>query len=179
MVRLHHVKKARKGQGVCWTCDRKIKKGDSYYWWKFKRGARHVRCKNHRPDPWDLVSNPKLATIMQAQDTAHRSLEAAVTVEDLKSALESLAETVRDVSSEYQESIDNILEHFPNGNPVSEECEEKISNLDLWADELENHEPEEWDEGAVAKGENVEEAKNDWFDNVRCEAENLSDECPI
>ena len=85
MPRVYFVKKARKDYPVG------IKKGDSYYWWKFRYGGIH-RSKT-RPRPSQLTQSEFLSTIYaiieEIQDVTITDFNS---IEELKEFIEEKAE---------------------------------------------------------------------------------------
>lgn len=132
MPRVHHVKKARKDNPVA-------KKGESYYWWKFRYGGKRYSLTPPRRS--QLTSSGHLAAIYEAEDAVTDvSLDTSTpdsliaTLEEVISAVESAAETFRDESEQYNESADNVEEHFP-GSWKAEEIREKGEACETAADE--------------------------------------------
>jgi hypothetical protein len=128
VYKVHKARKADKAYG--------IKKGDTYYWWKFRRGGK-VKSKTY-PKRSQLTRSSNLAALYDAVDAFQDSLGSATCVQDVADACRTASEAVQEVSEGYQESIDNILEYFTGGNPTSEEFEEKRDHLEGVASELEN-----------------------------------------
>jgi hypothetical protein len=146
MAKVQTVEKAQKDQGECGKCTKKIKKGDSYRWWKhrFGGGGKRVRCMdaNCRPRQSELTTSDKLSRVYAVAENVEDAIAAfrdSHEVEDLKSACTDGAEELRAVAEEYRESAQNIEDGF-NGNrvPMCDELEEKADHLDGVADELES-----------------------------------------
>lgn len=157
MPRINHVKKAQKDQGTCGGCSKPIKKGEPYKWIKFRFGGKRKRCESCTFRASDLTNSDKLSRVYGAQETAQDALsevtydEVSCDASEVKEILSDAASEIREVGEEYQESCDNIMEHFPSGNSTSEECEEKANELEGWADELEGWEP---NDGEFEESEN-------------------------
>lgn len=143
---------------------KKVKKtvrvlGDSYRWIKFNRCEKTVRCMDNscRFRPSDLTSSDKLSQLYGAQENAEDSVDLwdgeGDSVDDLKSAMEDLQNTVEEVSAAYGESADNIEQVFTGGSTTAEECREKSENLESWKNDLENIDFDEWD--GPAEGEEL------------------------
>lgn len=68
MPRINRVKKARKHQGHCGSCGKELPPGSSYIWWKFRYGARHVRCTSSAcsPKQSELTSSDRLSRVYAA-----------------------------------------------------------------------------------------------------------------
>jgi len=146
--------KARK-QYECGRCGRIIEKGEEYRKTTPRYSPKKIRCSDSgcyfRFS--ELVTSDKLSRAyklverLQEMDNPNK--------DDAVGELNIVAEEAREIASEYQESTDNIMEYFPNGNSQSEECEEKCGYLEEWADNLENL-ASEIDEGDVPDEETGE-----------------------
>jgi len=127
MPRVMFVKKARKDQSE------EIKKGDSYYWWKFRYGGRHV-SKTH-PKPSQLTQSPFLSGMMECEERIG-NLSTGDSVDNLRGEIESIAEDLRALGEEQTSSKDNMpegLQEGPTGELLSnraEACEEMADQLD-------------------------------------------------
>ena len=131
MARTTVVKAARKPQGKCRTCGVDINIGDPYKWAKPRYGAKAVVCGAHQITV-SMTSSSKMVTIWEAQESFSPG-----SPEKAAEELRGLAETVREVGQEYQDSADNQREYFPDSD-VAQENEDKAQELDGWADELES-----------------------------------------
>jgi hypothetical protein len=121
------------------------------------------------------------------------------TTDDIKTVLQDVANSAREVGQEYADSADNIESSWPSGNPTSEACRETSENLDSYADDLEQWEPstdwdqdialedarKQWDEtnpdeegDATGIDALVDIAKEEWMDEQRESAQSLMDEHP-
>lgn len=159
-MRVNRVAKARKAQRPCCKCSTAINVGDSYKWIKGRYGPKRTFCKDHSPRQSDMTSSDKLARLYSAQE----SIEDAVSLDELITALECAASDAREVGEEYQESADNIRETFSESN-TADECEQKHEDCESWADELEQ-----------AQQECEEIRDRDDEDFTDAEGEKLSDE---
>lgn len=130
MARTNTVKSARKSQGGCCVCRKPINIGDPYKWVKPRYRGKIVACPNCTI-PLSMTSSSKMVAIYEDVDGLDRT-----SVESVAEDLHALAETVRGVGEEYQESADNQREYFPDSE-VADENEEKAQELDGWADNLE------------------------------------------
>ncbi|KPL26825.1 MAG: hypothetical protein AMJ72_12320 [Acidithiobacillales bacterium SM1_46] len=126
MPRVHHVKSARKDNPVA-------KKGESYYWWKFRYGGK--RYSKTPPKPSQLTQSPYFSSIRSLVEMIE---EQEVRDEDM---LNDLKEQVRDelesIQSECQDSLDNMpdaLQYSPTGELLQERidaCDSAISDIDM------------------------------------------------
>jgi hypothetical protein len=92
------------------------------------------------------MTSSKMGALYDAQDDFTPS--DFESVEDLQSALSAVADTAREVASEYEESISNMPEGLQDSSPAAEEMREKIDALESYADALDGFDPdvEEFDE---------------------------------
>ncbi|KKN67396.1 hypothetical protein LCGC14_0462600 [marine sediment metagenome] len=123
MARAIFVKKARKNNPVC-------KKGESYYWWKFRFGSKHYSLT--KPRQSQLTQSDFLSQIYGLQETIEdMNIESNFEsdVEEIKSELENL-------QSGCEEKRDNMpeqLQDAPTGELLQgryDSIEEMISELD-------------------------------------------------
>lgn len=126
MARVTFVKKARKDYPYS-----EIKRGDSYYWWKFRFGGK-IRSKT-RPARSRLTQSAFYGTLMDLEDGM--DLES---IEGIKSSLESAAEEVRSLGEEQTEKMTEMEQYFPNSCPVMEQLQERSDECESLADEMES-----------------------------------------
>src|SRR3990167_912429 len=154
MTRSHYVEHARKSPGPCGRCSILIRKGDPYYWWKFRHSGKMVRCIDHRPRQSDLTSSDKLSTLYGAQEGLEDSISAArkklgwaqvaryelaelayteafKSVLELKTDADSCKDEAQAVADEYNESADNIEQTF-SSSPTADLCRENAEQIEEW-----------------------------------------------
>lgn len=177
---------------------REIRVGDRYYTWARKnRGVfyQHVECGYPKRSQ---LSDRKTVVIEDAIDDANKAIgdwvpelahaEPTYTdgYEDVRSALESVAEVARDVGQEYQDGFENMPEGFQQGG-TGQAMEEVAQELDSWADELESWSPSsedpdmpdrEEDEDEDEYRERCQQALDDWAEEVRSDAEDAMSGMP-
>ena len=120
MTRLHFVKKARKDHPGG------IKKGDSYYHWKFRYSP--IRRSKTRPRRSQLTQSNFLSQWYEIEyDISPGSLE------DIIERVETLIE-------ECQESLYNMPEHLQDSSSSGEILQERIEGMQEWLDEALNAE---------------------------------------
>lgn len=202
MSRVNVVQKARKAQGACSRCGAKIKKGDPYKWTKPRYGMRRVVCGQCQFKFSDLTSSDKLSQVYSAQEECEAAIQgwdgSDGTVDDLKDALTTAAGSIREVGEGYQESADNIHQNFSESS-TADDCEEKASNLESWADEFEStaDDLEEFDEEEAKKEAEadfdpkskedkdefieteVDKKREEWAEEQRNKAEEPCGNCPV
>jgi hypothetical protein len=139
MPRVTHVKKARKDNPVC-------KKGESYYWWKFRYGGK--RYSLTRPRPSQLTQSAYFGTLYSMQEEIEDW--SGETYDDFESLKEDITSQIDDLRSETQDSLDNMpdqLQYSPTGELLQERVDaldSAESELDC-IDEFDEEEPEEDD----------------------------------
>ena len=97
MPRVTHVKSARKDNPVA-------KKGESYYWWKFRYGGKHYSLTH--PKPSQLTQSAYFGTLYSLQEEVEEA--GLADVDDWESLVESITSQLQDLGSETQESLDNM-----------------------------------------------------------------------
>lgn len=112
-----------------------IKKGDKHYTWSLKTGPYSSRTYRQiePPRPSQLTTSEFLGTIGDI------SLEFDNLTRDdgLPDALKEIAERIRTLGEEQQDKYDNLPEGFQQGS-TGELLEERASNCDSWADDIES-----------------------------------------
>lgn len=146
MARLHFVKKARKPIKSIG-----VKKGDSYYWWKFNF-SRTKHCSKAQPPRSALTQSEFLGQVYDLEDRLS-ALDNTMTAEDIQSEVESIAEEIRNLGQEQEDKRGNMpdqLQDSGSGETLQnryDSCEEWASNLegvdfsvddDLKGEDLEN-----------------------------------------
>lgn len=136
MARCFSAKKSKAGKELkCGRCQQPIIPGDTYFYFSVGfRGAKSIRCKNHRPKQSELCGS-KLSGAYAAIEGVEEALSQATCPNDIAEALESAASEVESVRDEYQDSYDNLGDNFQNGQP-GELIQEKIDGLEEFAQTL-------------------------------------------
>jgi len=149
MPRVTHVKKARKDN------DRYgIKKGDSYYWWKFPYGSKI--CSLNPPCRSQLTQSAFLGGLYDLQDDIE-----AITPDNFKAYegdYSEISDRIRELGEQCQESLDNMPESLQE-SPTGELLQERIDAMDEWAEEVDcvNTPEENPDHMEQADGESEED----------------------
>ena len=136
MPRVTFVKAARKDNPVC-------KKGESYYWWKFRYGGK--RYSLTRPRPSQLTQSAYFgslrALVEQIEDTNIADND------DFETLRDEVASELQTIGSEAQESLDNMpesLQYSPTGELLQERvdaCENASSEVES-VEEFDEEEPD-------------------------------------
>lgn len=150
-TRLHFVKKARKA----YRADG-IKKGDSYYWWKFAYGPK-IRSKDE-PRRSQLTQSEFIGAMLDFEDT-YDALLANPDPESLVDELKSLADEVRSYGDEQRDKAQNVEQAFENGSPVIDLLNERGDACDTIADELDGAASDA--ESAVEEWESEQEGEDE------------------
>lgn len=139
MPRVHRLR-ARKDYP-----DVNVTKGDIYFKWTTRPGGRG-RGIVHRsatpPKPWQLTGSPFLQTMYQLADR----LETLTKTDLNTSTRDEIAQEIRDLGEECQESLDNIPESLRYA-PSGEMLQERIDACEIWANELDGIDiDDDWEE---------------------------------
>lgn len=121
MTKLHFVRRARKDYP-----EFDIKRGDSYYWWKFRYGSIHKS--KTKPSRSQLTQSPYYSQIYSLQDNFSLSVG-----DDIESIIEDLESELENIKEECEESLENMPEQLQDGSILQERIEsldDVISDLD-------------------------------------------------
>jgi len=127
MPRVHHVKKARKDNPVC-------KKGESYYWWKFRYGGK--RFSKTYPKSSELTQSEFLSQVYELNERIE-DLDVD-NIKDLKFEIEDIAGEYRQLGEEQEEKLYNMPDHLQDTSDAGELLRERSEGCETVADELEN-----------------------------------------
>jgi hypothetical protein len=146
MAKVHHVKAARKP-----IKEAGVKVGESYYWWKFRRGARRV-SKTY-PRRSQLTQSDFLSQAYDIEDhiAALKAQDYMGDPDSLKSDLDDIASEIRSLGEEQADKLSNMPDSLQNG-PTGELLQQRADECEAWADEIEGIEvdvPEDADEDGV------------------------------
>ena len=139
MPRVTHVKSARKDNPVA-------KKGESYYWWKFRYGGKHFSLT--RPRPSQLTQSAYFGTLYSLQEEIEET--DLSDEDDWESLVDNIKSQLEDLGSETQDSLDNMpesLQYSPTGELLQERvdaCESAVSDIEC-IDEPEEFEEEDFE----------------------------------
>lgn len=141
MVRVTFVKKARKADK-----DAGIKKGDSYYWWKFRHGGIHKSLTP--PKRSQLTQSSFYATIWDIEDDV---IGKATADDGLEGVRDDVVSQLENAKSECEDSLQNLPEQFQEGHMLNE----RIESLETAISEFENLEFEFDLESAVEDDDEI------------------------
>ena len=156
MARVTHVKKARKANK-----EAGIKKGDSYYWWKFRFGGKRFSLTPPRRS--QLTQSNFYSQLYDAED-AIGDLEAGAfsDVSSLQSEIDSIKDNLESLKSECEDSLSNMpdsLQSAPTGELLQERIDE-LDNLISELDSIDYSEPEEATKEDKLPKESLEDAQD-------------------
>lgn len=132
MTTVHFVKAARKDNDVC-------RRGESYYWWKFRYGGKHYSVT--RPRPSQLTQSAFLSSCLAVAE----EFEDCESVEDLRSSVESACDTLDSLRDETEEHAGNMPDSLREG-PTGELLQTRAEQLDEWINNLRALDTESWDD---------------------------------
>ncbi|KKN02397.1 hypothetical protein LCGC14_1118200 [marine sediment metagenome] len=130
MPQVHLVKKARKDNSV-------VKKGESYYWWKFNFGSKMYS--KTKPRRSQLTQSGFLSQIWDIEDR----LSEMTAEEDLEASCDEIVDDVRNLQDEAQEKLDNMPEQLQDSSSSGQMLQERVDELDNMISELEDLDCEE------------------------------------
>lgn len=126
MARLHFVKKAQKDYP-----ESNIKKGESYYWWKFNYG-RKQKSKS-KPSRSQLTQSDFYGQLWDIQDSIEKFI--AETIED---DIGGMTSELQDLLDECQEKLDNMPKQLQESSDSGMLLQERIENLESYVSDLES-----------------------------------------
>lgn len=118
MPRVNYVKKARKDNPVC-------KRGESYFWWKFRYGGK--RFSLTRPRPSQLTQSAYYGTL-RGMVEGIEDYEVS-DFDDFETLKDDITSQLDDLRSETQDSLDNMPESLQY-SPTGELLQERIDALE-------------------------------------------------
>ena len=156
MPRVHRVLKARKAQPGAG-----IAAGDTYYWWKFRYGGKHVS--KTPPKPSQLTQSEYYGALL----TMEENWTTGADRDDAVQAFRSLAEEVESLGSEQSDKLSNMPDSLQQGSTGellqsrADRCEAIAEALNQAADELEAWTPEESEDTEAEDGAEGAEPEED------------------
>ena len=132
MTRAHFVKKARKDYP-----EANIKRGESYYWWKFNF-SRTVHRSKTAPKRSQLTQSDFLATIYGIEDT----ISNLNTEGDLEDEVQSIISELECLRDECEDRLSNMPDQLQEGSSSGQLLQERTEYIDEMISELESAETE-------------------------------------
>src|SRR5262245_44054667 len=117
---------------VCGKGNHVIPKGDSYYYASpgFRSRTVRYRCLAHPFRPSELTTSMRSEPLSAIEDFEDQAAAGFDSIDDLRSAVETVAEAIRDYANQRQEALDQ----WENGNS---QLEEYVETAEAAADEAE------------------------------------------
>lgn len=142
MTRLTRVEKARKSPGKCEKCSCGIKIGQPYNWWKFRFGAKRVRCDKPECQPRrsELTQSEFYGNLFDAEESFQEVVASARKAVDVTMAIEATreaAERLREIGQECSDKLSNMPDGLQQGD-TGQLLQERADNCEDRADELES-----------------------------------------
>jgi len=138
MPRVYFVKKARKDYPAFG-----IKKGDSYYWWKFRYGG--IYKSKTRPRPSQLTQSEFLGTIYAIiEEIQDVTIDDFNSIDELRDFIEEKAEEIRILGEEQEDKLYNMPESLQDSETgwllqdradACYEIADELENIDTEIDE--------------------------------------------
>ncbi len=172
MARANFVKKARKDNPA-------VKKGESYYWWKFRFGSKHYS--KTRPKQSQLTQSDFLSQVYEIDER----IEGMTIEDDFESEIEEIKSELENLQSECEEKRDNMPEQLQDA-PTGELLQGRYDSIDEMISELDGIDTEcdeeaikgdleqEDDETEEAFDEKVQEAIEERKEEILSEIQGVS-----
>jgi hypothetical protein len=127
MARVTAVKKAMKDYP-----EQQIKKGEPYYWWKFRYGPK--RFSKTYPKPQQLTQSEFTGQLYDLQDQVAALDKCAK--EDLETTVSDIAQAIRDLACEQEDKKNNMPDSLQE-SATGELLQGRYDSCEQWADDLE------------------------------------------
>lgn len=165
MPKVNFVKKARKDvKGT------DIKKGESYYWWKFRFGSKI--SSRTQPRQSQLTQSDFLSQIYEIQER----IEDMTIEDDFESEVSDIVSELENLQSECEDKISNMPDQLQSA-PTGELLQNRADSIQEMIDELEGIDKEVDEESIKAdldKDDDKEEAIEDRKQEILEEIQNVS-----
>ena len=141
MARANHVKHARKDYP-----EHDIKKGEPYYWWKFRNSPKQFS--KTPPRPQQLTQSGYMSSVFDLNDTQNAICEEFADCkkkhfnENFESSVDEWKSAAEELRDGCQESLDNMPEHLQDTSSSGELLTERIESLESYISEIEGIEHE-------------------------------------
>jgi hypothetical protein len=109
-----------------------VKKGESYYWWKFNF-QRTVHISKTAPRRSQLTNSGFLSTYYDLVDNVRNYFTDR---DDVQGDLDSYISEIESLRDEQQSSLENMPEHLQENSASGETLRERIDSLENWINEL-------------------------------------------
>ena len=157
MPRVTYVKAARKDNPIC-------KKGESYYWWKFRHGGKHMSLAY--PKPSQLTQSAYLGSVYDLIEQVNNFEPELGEEGAIETFGEEITEGIIEIREQCQESLDNMpesLQYSPTGELLQErEVRDAQEEHDTWSSEWNEWEGIEPQASQFDSDDQYEAAVNNW-----------------
>lgn len=163
MTRLHFVKKARKNYR-----DHGIKRGDSYYWWKFARSIKQYS--KDRPKQSQLTRSAFWSAFYSIEEEFSST---PTNMEDLESFVNQIKDRLENLRDETQEKFDNMPQGLQDGDTGQQlaarvdACDELINEIDGVDQSFDD--PNDDGSAEVERADQVWQEVTDALSNISCD----------
>ena len=111
-----------------------IVKGDKYWHWTPYRSIKHYS--KVAPRPSQVESNGTRASYLACQESLEDAIQNALTLDDVRGALEEAINDAGSVKEELEEKASNIEEGFGHSTERSDEFANQANEVESWIDAL-------------------------------------------
>jgi len=125
MAKAHFVKKARKA-----ISNAGIKKGDSYWWWKFRNSAKQVS--KNPPRPSQLTGSDFMSRVLAVQETFE---DCDDDKDEIRSCIDNAVSELEDLKRETEDKLSNMPEPL-QGGPTGELLQSRVDELDTMINDI-------------------------------------------
>lgn len=122
------VKKARKDNPA-------VKKGESYFWWKFKFSNKHYSKTS--PTRSQLTQSNFLSQIYNIEDNMAKQDFSSMDSDIIQFTINEFVEELQNLLDECQENLDNIPEQLQESSNAGQTLQRRIDGLEEAISELE------------------------------------------
>lgn len=144
-----------------------IAKGESYYWWQFKNGPKHIS--KDRPKQSQLTQSNYLGQLYSIQEEMDEMI--CEDASDVESFVDSIKEQLESLKEETESSLENMPESLQS-SPTGELLQERIDALDNAISEFDGidfdyEDPDEDDiKNEIAEEEDIDTEKENWEEEI-------------
>lgn len=128
MARITYVKKSRK-ENKCSDCGKVIPVGSAYQWISFNYGGTTVRCNTCGFKPYETTANEYVREVGRINYDFANDIGSASTIEDLEELKSALVTELEGIRDEQEEKRENLPEQFQDAGP-GEIITERYDNLE-------------------------------------------------
>lgn len=128
MAKANFVKSARKDNP-----EAGIKKGESYYWWKFRFGGKHYS--KTPPKPSQLTGSEFWSQVLAVQEMLGELTEDGSSRDDIRDAIQDAVSELENLKSETEDKLSNMPDSLQS-SPTGELLQGRIDGLESFIDDL-------------------------------------------